>query len=68
MKTLTILVFLATLAACGKAATTTADVLAETLLDTAVELADAATGAVAVADAASPADAAPAAGDVTPAD
>jgi hypothetical protein len=66
-KTLTAIVFLITLAACGKAATTTADAVAETLVDAAVELADAVT-AVSAADAVSPADAATAASDATPTD
>ena len=64
-KVLTILAVVATLAGCGKAATTTADAAAETLLDAAVGLADAVTDAVDAADAVSPADAVSAADAAT---
>jgi uncharacterized lipoprotein NlpE involved in copper resistance len=65
---LTILAVVITLAGCGKAATTAADVVAETVLDAAIELADAVTEVADAPDAASPADAATAASDVTATD
>lgn len=64
-KALTILATVATLAGCGKAASTTADAVAETLLDSAVGLADAVTDTVDAPDAVSPADAVSAADAAT---